>query len=196
MILRGTSQTTLLRRQALTLLAAATLCASTSISPAVAQDFSGPVLLTVTGNVQTPTRPGYDELNDKFFGFNEVEFETAAQFDYEKLRTLTNVTVKADFPKGGDVHTYEGPLLKDVLAAAGASGKTITVQALDGYAAIVPIEEMIDKGAVVALQRDGVPFAIGDYGPTQIVFPRAERADLADMPDDNWVWSIFHINVE
>jgi len=159
-------------------------------------ELSGPVLLTVTGNLSAPTRPGYDQLNDKFFEFNEVQFEKAAQFDYAKLRNLTNVTVQADFPKGGEVFTFEGPLLKDVLEAAGASGKTVMVQALDGYAAVVPMEEMIDKGAVVALSKNGVPFAIGDYGPTQIVFPRAERSDLADMPDDNWVWSIFHISVE
>ena len=139
---------------------------------------TGPVLLTVTGKL--------DE-DDKFFGFNAVDFDQAAQFDYEKLRTLTNVEVKADFPKGGSVFTFEGPLLADVLDAAGASGKMVSVQALDGYAVEVPMDELVEKGAVVALSRNGVPFGIGDFVPTQIVFPRAELTDLADMPDDYWV---------
>ena len=52
---------------------------------------------------------------------------------------------------------------------------------------------MVDKGAVVALARDGKALGIGGFGPTQIVFPRAERADLADMPDDWWIWQIYHI---
>ena len=56
--------------------------------------------------------------------------------------------------------------------------------------------EMMDKGAVVALKRDGKPLGIGGFGPTQIVFPRAERADLAEMPDDWWIWSIYHISVQ
>jgi hypothetical protein len=28
------------------------------------------------------------------------------------------------------------------------------------------------------------------------VFPRSERDDLADMPDDWWIWQIYHIKVE
>ncbi len=164
---------------------------------AMAEDgLNGPVLLTVTGAVNNTNRGGFDPDNDKFFGFNEVEFTNAAQFDYNALEDLDMIKIKADFPKGRMVHEYEGPLLVDVLKAAGATGKTVTIQALDGYAVEIPLQEAIDAGAVVALKRNGTPFAIGDFGPTQIVFPRAERADLAEMPDDNWVWSIFHIKVE
>ena len=96
--------------------------------------------------------------------------------------------MKADFPKGRQVHTYEGVLLADVLAAAGATGTKVTVQALDGYAVETPLDELVAMGAVVAYKRNGVAFGIGDFGPTQIVFPRAERDDLADMSDDLWVW--------
>ena len=109
---------------------------------------------------------------------------------------LNLVSVKADFPQGRSVHTYEGPLLTDVLAAAGATGEKITVQAHDGYAVEASLDEMLAQGAVVALKLGGVPFAIGDFGPAQIVFPRAEREDLKDMSDDRRVWSVFHIRVE
>ena len=50
-------------------------------------------------------------------------------------------------------------------------------------------------GAVLALTRDGKPLGIGDFGPTQVVFPRSEREDLAAMPDDWWVWQIYHVAV-
>ena len=75
-----------------------------------------------------------------------------------------------------------------MLAAAGAEGETVTVQAMDGYAVEVPVQEMVDKGAVVALERDGKPLGIGNFGPTQIVFPRGDRPELADMSDDWWIW--------
>ena len=163
---------------------------------AQAGDFKGTVLLTVTGNVENATRTGYDAERDKFFGFNEVQFDQASQFDYDKLTGLPQVSIRADFPKDGPVHEFSGPLLADVLGMAGATGQTVTVQALDGYAAEAPLQEMLDQGAVVALSRDGAPLGIGDFGPTQIVFPRAERSDLKDMNDDRWVWSIFHIRVE
>ena len=77
-----------------------------------------------------------------------------------------------------------------------AAGSKVTIRAMDGYSVEAPLEEFTGKGAVVALSRDGTPFGIGNFGPTQIVFPRAEREDLAEMPDDWWVWTIYHIVVE
>lgn len=158
--------------------------------------FRGTVILTVTGNVELPTRGASSEDVDKFFSYNEIEFANAAQFDGAALAALPQVTVKADFPKDGPVYEFEGPLLADVLHAAGASGEVVTIRALDGYAVEIPLSEAIDSGAVIALRRDGIPFAIGDFGPTHVVFPRAERVDLANMNDDWWVWSIYHINVK
>ena len=59
------------------------------------------------------------------------------------------------------------------------------------------VDDLVAKGAVLALERDGKALGIGGLGPTQIVFPRAERPDLADMSDDLWnSWQIYHIKVE
>lgn len=158
--------------------------------------FRGTVILTVTGNVGLPSRgPSSDDV-DKFFSFNDITFEGATQFDGAGLLALPQQTIKADFPKDGPVYSFEGPLLEDVLRAAGATGEVITIRALDGYAVEIPLTEAFSAGAVVALKRDGIPFAIGDFGPTHVVFPRAERVDMADMSDDWWVWSIYHIHVE
>lgn len=159
-------------------------------------EFRGTVILTVTGDVELPTRAASSEDVDKFFIYNEITFDKAAQFDTAALQALPQVTVRADFPKDGAVYSFEGPLLKDVLASVGATGEIVTIRALDGYAVEIPLEAAFVNGAVVALKRDGIPFAIGDFGPTHVIFPRAERPDLASMPDDWWVWSIYHIHVE
>ena len=90
-------------------------------------------------------------------------------------------------PRAGRRPSSAGRCSQDVLAAAGAEGEKVTVRAMDGYAVEVPLEEMVGKGAVVALERDGKALGIGGFGPTQIVFPRGERADLKDMPDDWWI---------
>ena len=159
-------------------------------------EFRGTVILTVTGNLELPTRTGSSEEVDKFFMYNDITFDKAAQFDVASLQALPQAFVRADFPKGGEVYTFEGPLLKDVLDSVAAEGDTVTIRALDGYAVEIPLASAYANGAVVALKRDGIPFAIGDFGPTHIVFPRAERVDLASMSDDWWVWSIYHIHVE
>lgn len=156
----------------------------------------GPVLVTVTGAIENTNRGAVDPEYDKLFAFNDVAFDQAMAFDLDALSGLPQVEVRTDFPLGGPEVTFTGPLLADVLAAAGATGSTVSVQAMDGYAVSVPVAEMTEKGAVVALARDGRPLGIGDFGPTQIVFPRSERAELAEMPDDWWIWQIFHISVE
>jgi len=173
-----------------------TALAATLAAPLSAQTpLRGPIILTISGNVANPSRGPVGEA-DKFFSYNEVTFDAAAQFDYAALQGIGMKTIKADFPMGGDVHEFQGPLLADVLAAAGATGNTVTVKALDGYQVDLNLAEAVANGAVIALKRDGMPFALGDYGPTQLVFPRAERADLAGMNDDTWIYSIYYINVE
>ncbi|MFO1144137.1 MAG: molybdopterin-dependent oxidoreductase [Amaricoccus sp.] len=173
--------------------AAAVAALLAAVLPAAA---AGPVLVTVTGDISEPNRGPVDPDYDKLFVFNEVKFDKAREFDLDTLEKLPQATVHADFPKGGAATAFTGPLLSDVLAAAGADGKTVTVQAMDGYALEVPFAEIVAKGAVLALERDGKPLGIGNFGPTQIVFPRADRPELADMPDDWWIWQIYHIDVQ
>lgn len=183
-------------RRNLIALSLAAGCAMAAPVWAESHALRGPVILTISGNVENASRGAVDPDYDKFFAFNDVEFDQAAQFDFAALQAIGMVDVRADFPMGGADHVFSGPLLADVLHAAGASGAVVTIRALDGYAVELDFDQAVANGAVVALKRDGMPFALGDYGPSQIVFPRAEREDLADMNDDTWVWSIYHIHVE
>lgn len=157
---------------------------------------ASPVLVTVTGAVENANRGAMDPDRDKLFLFTGGEFEAAHALTLEALQAMPQTTVRADFPMGGDEVTFSGPSFETVLAAVGASGDTVTVQALDGYAVSVPMAEMTGKGAILALALDGEPLAIGGMGPAMVAFPRAEREDLAGMVDDWWVWQIFHIRVE
>ncbi len=175
--------------------ALATLAFAFSLTAAEAAP-QGPVLLTVSGAVTAPDRGAFDPDEDKFFGAQDVAFDAAKLFDFAALAALPWVEARADFPKRGPIRVFEGPLLADVLAAAGVGGATVTVRALDGYLIEAPLAELTGQGAVLALKRDGRFFAVGDYGPAQIVFPRAKRADLAEMPDDRWIWSVYHIAVD
>ncbi|RMF40337.1 MAG: hypothetical protein D6754_03425 [Alphaproteobacteria bacterium] len=161
-----------------------------------ADEPKGAVLLTVAGDVSKPNRGPFDPETDKFFGHNDLDFKAATGFDLETLARLDPVRITADFPKDGPVHTFEGPSLAAVLEAAGAKGEIARLVALDGYAIEVPVKDLLRKGAVLAMKRDGQPLGIGDFGPLQLVFPRADREDLAEMNDDNWIWSVFLIDVK
>ncbi len=155
-----------------------------------------PVLVTLTGSLDNTNRGPMDPDRDKLFLFTGVEFEAAHALDHGALTALPQAEVAADFPQGEEEVTFRGPRFADLLDAAGARGETVIVQALDGYAVEVPRAELEAKGAILALELDGEPLGIGGMGPAMVAFPRAERADLADMPDDWWVWQVFHIRVE
>lgn len=169
------------------------LAAALAAAPALA---GGPVLLTVTGAIGVPNRGPLDPERDKLFVFNEASFDRAHEFDVDALAALPQVTVRADFPMGGPVSEFTGPKLADVLAAAGAEGDRVTIQAIDGYAITEPIADLVGRAAILATSRDGKALGLGGFGPMQLVFPRAERSDLGEMNDDWWIWQIFHIRVE
>jgi hypothetical protein len=169
------------------------LAAALAAAPGFA---GGPVLLTVTGAISNPNRGPLDPAWDKLFVLNEASFDRAHEFDVDALAALPQVTVRADFPRGGPVSAFTGPKLADVLAAAGAEGEAVIIQAMDGYTVEQPIAELVGRAAILATARDGEALGIGGFGPMQLVFPRAERSDLGEMNDDWWIWQVYHIAVE
>jgi len=187
-----------MRRLASVLFVALSLLAMLAM-PAAAQQLAAPqttVLVTVVGNVAKTNRGAYDQAHDVFFKHLNINFTRAAAFDHGMLATLKQQTVKTDFPMGGVVRSFSGPLLKDVLVAAGATGTTATITALDGYAAELSIVDIEKFGVILALAEDGKPFGVGDYGPTWVIFPRADNPALKGRNDDGWVWAIVAIAVK
>lgn len=157
---------------------------------------ASPVMVTVTGAVENTNRGPMDPDYDKLFLFTGNEFDAAHAFTIEMLGALPQSTAIADFPMGGPVSEFAGPTFETLLAAAGAEGRTVTIQALDGYAIEIPHAELVGNGAILAIARDGEPLGIGDFGPAMLVYPRAERPELAEMNDDTWIWQVFHVRVE
>ena len=164
-----------------------------AVSPALA---NGPALVTVTGNIENPNRGPADEFADAFFTSQDVEFQKAAAFDLESLEALGMKKITASYPDWPAEVTVEGPLLADVLAAAGAKGDTIVVRALDGYAPEIPMSDLTAYPVVLALKMNGEYLGLGGRGPAWIVYPRNDYPDLAETDDSKWVWSVFHMEVK
>jgi hypothetical protein len=157
---------------------------------------SGPVILTISGKIGQTNRGASDEISDPFFKNQQIKFARAAVFDLAMLEALPKHKVEADYPQGGPLHQFEGPLLRDVLKAAGATGRVVKVLAFDGYNQDIDMSEIEQWPILLALKQDGAYQALGSFGPTRIVFPRREVPALADRNDDKWVWGIVHIAVE
>jgi hypothetical protein len=153
---------------------------------------TGPVILTVTGNVEHANQGPSDVWDQSLFKHHDVQFDRAAAFDRAALERLGMHSVTAGKRTWPEASVFEGPLLSDVLAAAGATGRTVRVYALDDYVAEIPFDEIAAAGVVVGLKRDGRDLGIGGAGPTWIVYPDGETAEHGDK----WVWAAYLITVE
>ncbi|MCH1554991.1 MAG: hypothetical protein L7T26_02080, partial [Pseudomonadales bacterium] len=61
--------------------------------------------------------------------------------------------------------TLEGPRLRDVLAAAGWTGRQITTVALDGFAVEISVDDVAAHDWILALKADGDYLSVGGRGP-------------------------------
>lgn len=121
---------------------------------------SGPVLLSITGRIGQP---------------NAAQ---RADFDLAMLDALPQHEVVTRTPWFKTERRFSGPLLRDVLAAAGARGKTLGAVALNDYKVEIPVEDTLAFRVLLATRLDGKTMAVRDKGPLFIVYPYDDSADL------------------
>ena len=66
---------------------------------------------------------------------------------------------------------FTGPLLRSVLEAAGAKGSTLTIKALNDYAAKIPMEDATTLDTILATRMDGQLMSVRDKGPLFLIYP-------------------------
>lgn len=156
----------------------------------------GPAVVTVAGAVEHTNRDAFDPFEDKLIAAHDFSFDRAFAYDIAMLERLGMKTLLVRYPDWPRAYTFEGPLLRDVLRAAGAKGKTVKVVALDGYTAEITMQELDDYPIMLAIKKDGRYLDLGGRGPTWVVFPRDGNKALAARDDSQWVWSAYLILVE
>lgn len=159
----------------------------------------GPAVITVSGKIDKPNRGPLDPFTDELLARYVEPFDKARAFDLADLQALPQHELTVAFPEWqGASHSFEGPLVGDVLAAAGATGTAITLIGIDGYAASRERAVLEKAGFILALKIDGQPLGLGGHGPTWlIVSPEIEPAFPDGKPSiEGLVWAVFHITVE
>ena len=155
----------------------------------------GPVVLTITGEVGRSNRGPLDPFLDKMMAFQGTTFRNAMEFDYAALAALGMQKVKVQGPGWSAPQEFEGPLLKDVLAAASVSGGKLQPVGLDGYAAEILYADLEKWPVILALKMNGRWLSLGGAGPAWIIYPRDRFAELANDDGSKWVWGISHVRV-
>lgn len=121
---------------------------------------SGPVVLRISGAVSQP---------------NNLQ---QAHFDLSMLHGLKQHSFTTQTPWYDEPVTFSGPLLRDVLAAAGAQGKSISAVALNDYRTEIPFQDAVQYDLIVATTMNGQAMSVREKGPLFLVYPFDSKTEL------------------
>lgn len=189
------------KRDFLTTAALAAALPGTALAKAAPH--AGPVLLTLTGAIGKGNRGAFDPALDQLMKKHGVKFDKAHTFDAAALDALPAVTIRPTLEYDAKVHALRGPLLADVVSAAGAplgENNKLLLRAIDGYAATVTAAEARKYRFIVATRIDGKPLPLGGLGPCWSLYDADRFADMAARPLNERFgacpWGLYHIEVQ
>jgi hypothetical protein len=174
-----------------------------SLGAAASKAERGPTLLTVTGAIAKPNRGSFDRVTDQMMHRQRLTFDKAFAFDFAALLALPAITIKPTLEYDGRPHTLSGPLLVDVLKAAGAltgENSNLILRAVDGYATAVALARAKAQRYIVATHLDGAPMALGGLGPLWAIYDADRVSEMANRPVGERFttcpWALYHIEVQ
>ena len=121
---------------------------------------TGAVVLTLTGSIRKPNQ-----------GPN-------AHFDMAMLAAMPQSSFTTQTPWYAQPRKFTGPLLRDVVSAAGGHGTLLRARALNDYRVDIPFDDAQRYDIILAHLLDGKPMAVRDKGPLFAIYPFDARPEL------------------
>ena len=139
---------------------------------------AGPALLTVSGRIGRVNNDTADT-----FDFSEAEFL--------KLAT-TSITTSTPWTP---TSVFGGPLLVDVMRAAGVTSGTLIFKTLDDYSAPIPWVDLVRYGVILAHSQDGQRLNNKRWGPLWTIYPRDQNPAALKGPiaESRFIWQVDRI---
>ena len=149
-----------------------------AVLPSMAATLQPKALLTVSGRigrVNNETADTYD--------FSEA--------DFLKLATTSITTGTPWTPTS----VFVGPLLIDVMRAAGVTSGTLTFKTLNDYSAPIPWEDLVRYGVILAHSQDGQRLNKKRWGPLWTIYPRDQNPAALRGPiaESRFIWQVDRI---
>ncbi len=161
-----------------------------------------PALLTVTGLIGKGNRGALDPALDQMMAKQKIKFDKAFVFDFAAITALPKVEIKPTLEYDNKAHSLSGPLLSELVRAAGApaQGTRLLLRAVDGYNIAITLADAQKYRFIVATQLDGHPMPLGGLGPLWAVYDADRFADMAAKPVTERFslcpWALYHIDVQ
>ncbi|WP_255990137.1 hypothetical protein [Chitinolyticbacter albus] len=138
----------------------------------------GPVVLTISSAIEHG-QPG------------------PALFDDAMLQRFKQYRLTVPTPWYPQPQTFEGPLLRDVLAAVGMRGTQLSLRALNDYVTIIPIDDSQRYNVILARKRNGKLMTVRDKGPLFVMYPFDTHVELRNTEYyRRCAWQLMQIVVE
>lgn len=155
----------------------ATLVLATAALAALPKPAGEPVL-TITGKVRESNSPW------------------GAAFDWTTLETLPRITIKTSTPWTDGVQQFEGVLVRDILATAGARGDTVKATAANDYAVEIPAVDFERYPVIIAFRQNGQPIARREKGPLWIIYPLDDHREIQNVEfHGRMVWQLKELRI-
>lgn len=139
---------------------------------------TGPVVLTVTGNIAL--------TNDG----------DTAIFDLAMLDALSQHSTTTITPWYEGEQTFSGTIIADLLESLGAEGQSLTVTAINDYAAEIPLADFANDKVILASRINGGLLSVRDRGPLFVIYPFDQNASLYnEVYFGRSVWQVKSITV-
>lgn len=155
-------------------------CLTVVVMPA--QAFEAPkdrVVLTVSGQIGVTNRP------------------QAAVWDMAMLEALPQTRFTTTTPWHNGPVTFSGPLLRHVLAAVQARGRSMRATALNDYRITIPASDAAAFDVIIATRMNGQPMSIRTKGPLFIIYPFDSRAELKSTTYfERSIWQLRSLEIE
>lgn len=164
------------------LLAVVGLTASLAPSSVLAADLAqptGPVILTVTGNIKKTNANG------------------RAEFDRAMLEALGLESFQTETPWTKGLVTFEGVPAKSILAAVEAYGSQAKITALDDYSVVVPTSDFLEFPVLLAMKMNGEVMSTRSKGPLWLMYNFSTNEHFMDPSfRDRMVWQVRTMQVK
>jgi hypothetical protein len=124
--------------------------------------------------------------------------DATTEMSREEIDGLEQIVISTENDFSDGMTMFEGPLARDVFAAAGAplEGVGVFIAAND-YRVEIPLEDFAKYDVIFATSMNGNRLSLRDKGPIWLVYPMSDHVELQDSVfNSRLIWQLVKIELK
>lgn len=130
---------------------------------------------TLVGALEAPTGRIILQVSGEI---TELNSDGSMEFDLDMLDALGVTTVTTETPWTEGPVSFQGVLIRDLLATVGSTGTSVDAEALNDYTVTIPASDFSQYDVILATRANGEVLTVRDRGPVWIIYPWTDQPML------------------